>query len=48
MLLSKKGPETHTKREATQHGCLPSLLGGRDTGIEKEYGEEENILYWAN
>jgi hypothetical protein len=25
---SKAGPETHTKRQATQHDCLPSLLGG--------------------
>jgi hypothetical protein len=26
-------PETHTKRQATQHGCLPSLLGDGDKGI---------------
>jgi hypothetical protein len=25
--------ETHTKRQATQHGCLPSLLGSEDKGI---------------
>jgi hypothetical protein len=25
---------THTKRQVTQHGCLPSLLGDGDTGIE--------------
>jgi hypothetical protein len=30
--------ETHTKRQATQHGCLPSLP---DKGIEIVYGEEE-------
>jgi hypothetical protein len=23
-------PETHTKRQAAQHGCLPSLLGKGD------------------
>ncbi len=27
-------PKTHTKRQATQHGCLPSLLGDGDKGIE--------------
>jgi hypothetical protein len=41
-------PETYTKRQATQHGCLPSLLGGRYKGIEIVYGEEKNILYWAD
>jgi hypothetical protein len=33
------------KREATQHGCLPSLLGDGDKGNEIVYGEETNILY---
>ncbi len=28
-------PETHTKRQATQQGCLPSLLGDGDKGIER-------------
>jgi hypothetical protein len=37
--------DTHTKRQATQHGCLPSWLGDGDKGIEKVYGEEKNILY---
>jgi hypothetical protein len=32
-----------TKRQATQHGCLPSLLGGADIGIEIVHGEEINI-----
>ncbi len=41
-------PQAHTKRQATQHGCLPSLLGDRDKGIEIESGEEKNILYWAD
>jgi hypothetical protein len=38
-------PETHTKRRATQHGCLPSLLADRDKGIEIVNGEEKNISY---
>ncbi len=33
-------PETHTKRQATQHGCLPSLLGDGGKGIAIEYGEK--------
>ncbi len=33
--------ETHTKRQATQHGCLPSLLGDGDKGIKIVYGEEK-------
>jgi hypothetical protein len=33
---------------ATQNGCLPSLLGDGDKGIELVYGEEKNILYWAD
>ncbi len=37
-------PETHTKRQATQHGCLPSLLGDGNKGIEIEYGEEGNKI----
>jgi hypothetical protein len=36
-----------TKRQATQHGCLRSLLGDGYKGIEILYGEEKNILYWA-
>jgi hypothetical protein len=41
-------PETQTKRNATQHGCLPSLLGDGDKRVEIVYGEENNILYSAN
>ncbi len=41
-------PEKHTKRQATHHGCLPSLLGDGDKGIEMVYGEEKNILYRAD
>jgi hypothetical protein len=26
MRQGDRRPETHTKRQATQHGCLPSLL----------------------
>jgi hypothetical protein len=33
-------PETHTKRQATQHGCLPSLLGDGDKVIEIVCGEK--------
>jgi hypothetical protein len=45
---AKTKQETHSKRQATQHGCLPSLLGDGDKGIELEYGEEINRLYWAD
>jgi hypothetical protein len=38
-------PETHTKRQASQHGCLPSMLSDGEKGIEIVYGEEKNILY---
>jgi hypothetical protein len=34
-------PETNTKRQATQHDCLPSLLGGGHKGI-KIVREEKN------
>jgi hypothetical protein len=37
-------PETHTKRQATQHDCLPSLLGDGDRGIEEVYGEDKQIF----
>jgi hypothetical protein len=40
--------ELHNKRQATQHGCLPSLLGSGDKGTEIVYGEEKYILYWAD
>jgi hypothetical protein len=33
-------PETHTKRQATQHGCLPSLLADGEEGIEIVYCEK--------
>jgi hypothetical protein len=40
--------ETHTKRQATQHSCLPSLLGDGNTGTEIVYGErKKKIFYWA-
>jgi hypothetical protein len=38
-------PETHTKRQATQHGCLSILLGNGDKGMEIVYDEEKNILF---
>ncbi len=34
-------PETHIQRQAALHDCLPRLL-------EIVYGEEKNILYWAD
>ncbi len=30
-LTGEVGPETYTKIQATQHGCLPSLLGAMRT-----------------
>jgi hypothetical protein len=32
--ISESGPETQTKRQATQHGCLPSLLAHGDKGLK--------------
>jgi hypothetical protein len=32
-----------TKRQATQHGCLPSLLGNGDRAIEIVYGRRKKI-----
>jgi hypothetical protein len=32
------------KRQATQHGCLTSLLGDGDEGIEIVYGEEKKYF----
>ncbi len=37
-----------TKRQATQHGCLPSLLGDGDRGIAIVHGKEKDILSWAD
>jgi hypothetical protein len=34
--FQKAAPETHTERQVTQHGCLPS-----NNGIEIVYGEEK-------
>jgi hypothetical protein len=33
--------ETHTKRQATQQDCLPSLLGNGEKRIEIVYGKEK-------
>ncbi len=46
MVLSK--PETHTKRQATRHGCMPSLRDDGAKEMKLEYGEEKNNFYWAN
>ncbi len=40
--------DKHTKRPATQLGCLPSLLGDGDKVVEIMYGEGKNILYRAD
>jgi hypothetical protein len=40
--------ETHAKVQATQHGCLPCLLGDWDKVIEIVYGEEKHIFYLAD
>ncbi len=44
---------THTKRQATQHDCLPTvpiLVGDGDKRIEilMVYGEEKKYFYWAD
>ncbi len=39
--LSGHWPGTHTKRQATQHGCLPSLLGNGYKEIEIAHSEEK-------
>ncbi len=48
--IKKKGvlTETRTKRQVTQHGCLPSMLGAGDKEIKIVCDEETNILYWAD
>ncbi len=40
--------ESHIKRQATQQGCLSSLLGDGDKGSEIVHSEEKNIFYWAD
>ncbi len=37
--------QRHTKRQATQHGCLPSLLFDEDKENDKVYGEKKNIFF---
>jgi len=41
-------PETQTKRQATQHGCLPSLLSDGDKGIATVCGEDKIIFHCAD
>ncbi len=36
--------DTHYKRQTTQHGFLPSLLGDEDKGIEIVYGEKKKYF----
>jgi hypothetical protein len=40
----QRQPETHTKRQATQHDFLPCLLGDGDKGIEI-VNDEVNIFF---
>ncbi len=40
-------PETHTKIQMTQHGCLPSLLGDGDKGIEILYREGKKHSFYC-
>ncbi len=42
--LNISHPETNTKRQATQHGCRPSLVGDGGKGIEIVYGEGKKIF----
>jgi hypothetical protein len=45
--LHKVHPETHTKRQATQHGCLPCLLGvGLRNSNSVRWGKR--FFYWAD
>ncbi len=46
--LSYSPSETHTKRQATRHGCLSILLGDGNKWIEIVYGGDKNIVNWAN
>jgi hypothetical protein len=53
-LFQREGP-SRTKSflykitsSVTQHGCLPTLLGDVNTGIEIVNGKEKIILYWAD
>ncbi len=41
----KACPKTHTKRQATRHGYLPSLLGDGDKGIEIVYGYGKEKIF---
>ena len=42
--LSQCMSETQIKRQATQHGCLPSLLDNGYKGSEIVYGEEKKYF----
>jgi hypothetical protein len=44
-LICVSSIETHNKRWATEHGCLPSLQGDGDKEVEIVFGEEKSILY---
>jgi hypothetical protein len=38
------GSKAHTNRQASQHDCLPSLLGDGDKKSEIEYGEGKKFV----
>jgi hypothetical protein len=44
LLTTRLCPETHTKRQVTQQGCLPNLLGDGDKGTEIVYSEEKKFV----
>jgi hypothetical protein len=44
MVASLLKPDTHTKRQATQHDCLPCLLGDGDKRNDIVYGKDKNIF----
>jgi hypothetical protein len=48
LMATMAQPETHIKRQATQHDCLPSLLSGGDKLPEIVYDDEKHVLYWTN
>ncbi len=46
-LYSVRDTETHVKRQATRHDCLPSLLVDGYERSEIVYDEKKNMFYWA-
>jgi hypothetical protein len=42
----KSGPHTHIKRQATQHDCLPSLLGMGSNEVKSRKVREKIYRTW--